>query len=102
MPALYLGHAAPPLVDDELLTSQLASLACGLPDAVMAALEPAGWFVIWDVPFPEDDEGLRQLPGRVMSRIQFFEAQIDDQLLPATTTTISSLATGTTTSGRWS
>ncbi len=49
---------------------------------VLAALEPDGWFVISDFPFPEDDEGLRSVPGRIMSGIQFFEAQIDDQLLP--------------------
>ncbi|HLS45035.1 MAG TPA: class I SAM-dependent methyltransferase [Ornithinicoccus sp.] len=49
---------------------------------VLAALEPGGWFVISDFPFPETDEALRTLPGRIMSGIQFFEAQIDDQLLP--------------------
>lgn len=30
----------------------------------------------------DTDEGLRTVPGRIMSGIQFFEAQIDDQLLP--------------------
>jgi SAM-dependent methyltransferase len=45
-------------------------------------LEPGGWFVISDFPFPDTDEGLRSVPGRIMSGIQFFEAQIDDQLLP--------------------
>ncbi|TFV89481.1 class I SAM-dependent methyltransferase [Blastococcus sp. CT_GayMR16] len=49
---------------------------------VMAALEPGGWFVISDFPFPDTDEGLRSVPGRIMTGIQFFEAQIDDQLLP--------------------
>ena len=49
---------------------------------VRAALEPGGWFVISDFPFPDTDEGLRTAPGRIMSGIQFFEAQIDDQLLP--------------------
>ncbi|SDF53181.1 Methyltransferase domain-containing protein [Blastococcus aurantiacus] len=49
---------------------------------VRAALEPGGWFVISDFPFPDTDEGLRAVPGRIMSGIQFFEAQIDDQLLP--------------------
>ena len=49
---------------------------------VKAALEPGGWFVISDFPFPDTDEGLRSVPGRIMSGIQFFEAQIDDQLLP--------------------
>jgi ubiquinone/menaquinone biosynthesis C-methylase UbiE len=49
---------------------------------VRAALVPGGWFVISDFPFPDDNEGLRTAPGRVMSGIQFFEAQIDDQLVP--------------------
>lgn len=49
---------------------------------VHEALEPGGWFAISDFPFPDTDEGLRSLPGRIMSGIQFFEAQIDDQLLP--------------------
>ena len=47
-----------------------------------AALEPGGWFVISDFPFPDTDEALRTPAGRVMCGIQFFEAQIDDQLLP--------------------
>ena len=50
--------------------------------SVHDALEPGGWFVISDFPFPDTDEGLRSVPGRVMGAIQFFEAQIDDQLLP--------------------
>jgi ubiquinone/menaquinone biosynthesis C-methylase UbiE len=49
---------------------------------VKGALEPGGWFVISDFPFPDDDAGLRSAPGRVMTGIQFFEAQIDDQLVP--------------------
>ena len=49
---------------------------------VHAVLEPGGWFVISDFPFPDTDEALRTAPGRIMSGIQFFEAQIDDQLLP--------------------
>ena len=49
---------------------------------VHAALEPGGWFVISDLPFPDSPEGLQTVPGRVMSGIQFWEAQIDDQLLP--------------------
>ncbi len=47
-----------------------------------AALEPGGWFVISDFPFPDNDAALRTAPGRIMCGIQFFEAQIDDQLLP--------------------
>jgi SAM-dependent methyltransferase len=49
---------------------------------VLAALEPGGWFVISDFPFPDTEAGLRSVPGRVMGAIQCFEAQIDDQLLP--------------------
>jgi len=52
---------------------------------VRAALEPGGWFVISDFPFPDTDETLRTAPGRIMCGIQFFEAQIDDQLLPRKT-----------------
>jgi SAM-dependent methyltransferase len=54
----------------------------GATSRVRDALEPGGWFVISDFPFPDDDAGLRSAPGRVMSGIQFFEAQIDDQLVP--------------------
>jgi SAM-dependent methyltransferase len=46
------------------------------------ALKAGGQFVISDFPFPDSDEGLRTPPARVMSGIQFFEALIDDQLLP--------------------
>jgi ubiquinone/menaquinone biosynthesis C-methylase UbiE len=49
---------------------------------IKASLEPGGCFVISDFPFPDTDDGLRTVPGRVMAGIQFFEAQIDDQLLP--------------------
>jgi hypothetical protein len=38
--------------------------------------------VISDFPFPDTEEGLGSAPGRVMGAIQFFEAQIDDHLLP--------------------
>ena len=37
---------------------------------------------IVDFPFPDTAEGLRTVPGRIMSGVQFFEALIDDQLLP--------------------
>jgi SAM-dependent methyltransferase len=49
---------------------------------VLVALEPGGWFVISDFPFPDTDQGLRSVPGRIMCGIQIFESQIDDQLLP--------------------
>jgi SAM-dependent methyltransferase len=51
-------------------------------ERVRQALRPGGWFVISDFPFPDDDEGLQSAAGQIMSAIQFFEAQIDDQLLP--------------------
>ncbi|MPV36304.1 class I SAM-dependent methyltransferase [Georgenia subflava] len=54
-------------------------------ERVREALVPGGWFVISDFPFPDTDAGLRTVPGRIMSGIQFFEAQIDDQLLPRAT-----------------
>jgi SAM-dependent methyltransferase len=50
--------------------------------SIHRALKPGGTFVISDFPFPESHEGLRTPPARVMGGIQFFEAQIDDQLLP--------------------
>ncbi len=49
---------------------------------VRSALRPGGVFVISDFPFPDTDPGLQAVPGRIMSGIQFFEAQIDDQLVP--------------------
>lgn len=49
---------------------------------VHQALKPDGLFVISDFPFPESAEGLRSPAGRFMLGIQFFEAQIGDQLLP--------------------
>lgn len=49
---------------------------------VHRSLRPGGWFAISDFPFPESTEGLRTVPGRVMSGIQLFEALIGDQLLP--------------------
>lgn len=52
---------------------------------VKRALRPGGNFVISDFPFPDTDQALRTVPGRIMSGIQFFEAQIDDQLLPVAT-----------------
>ena len=49
---------------------------------VYRALKPDGYFVISDFPFPDSIEGTRTVPARIMSGIQFFEALIDDQLLP--------------------
>ena len=50
--------------------------------AIRRALKPGGYFLNSDFPFPETGEGIRTIPGQVMSGIQFFEALIDDQLLP--------------------
>jgi SAM-dependent methyltransferase len=49
--------------------------------AVYRALKPGGYFLNSDFPFPASGEGIRTVPGRIMSGIQFFEALIDDQLL---------------------
>ncbi len=49
--------------------------------AIYRALKPGGFFLNSDFPFPESAEGIRTVPGRIMSGIQFFEALIDDQLL---------------------
>ncbi|MBY5162023.1 methyltransferase domain-containing protein [Salsipaludibacter albus] len=69
-----------------LVVNNISMHECRDIDAVMsrvvAALEPGGWFVISDLPFPTTDEGLRTAAGRIMSGIQYYEAQIDDQLLP--------------------
>jgi SAM-dependent methyltransferase len=69
----------------DLITNNVSMHECRDIDAVTAnihrALTPGGWFVISDFPFPGTTEGLRTVPGRVMSGIQFFEALIDDQLL---------------------
>lgn len=49
---------------------------------VHRALKPGGQFVISDFPFPESHAEMRTVPARVLSGIQYFEALIDDQLLP--------------------
>ena len=43
MPALYVGHGAPPLVDDELWTSQLAAWARDLPRPSSILMVSAHW-----------------------------------------------------------
>ena len=69
-----------------LITNNISMHECRDIDAVTAnvhaALEPGGWFVISDLPFPESADGLQTVPGRIMTGIQFWEAQIDDRLLP--------------------
>jgi SAM-dependent methyltransferase len=70
----------------DLVLNNISMHECRNIDEVTAriqrALRPGGWFVISDFPFPDTDEGLTSVPGRIMSAIQFFEAQIEDQLLP--------------------
>jgi 4,5-DOPA dioxygenase extradiol len=43
MPALYIGHGAPPLLDDALWSSQLAGLAAGLPRPKAILIVSAHW-----------------------------------------------------------
>ena len=52
---------------------------------IYRALKPDGYFVISDFSFPESTEGCRTIPARIMSGIQFFEANIGDQLQPVKT-----------------
>jgi SAM-dependent methyltransferase len=81
-PLEQLDHAE----EFDLVINNISMHECRDIDEVTArirrALRPGGWFVISDFPFPDTDEGLASVPGRIMSAIQFFEAQIDDQLLP--------------------
>lgn len=70
----------------DLVINNISMHECRDADRVTAnvhdALVPGGWFVISDLPFPATTEGLRSLPGRVMTGIQYWEARIDDQLVP--------------------
>ena len=43
MPALYIGHGAPPLLDDALWSSQLRSLAADLPRPKAILIVSAHW-----------------------------------------------------------
>jgi len=43
MPAVYLGHGAPPLVDDPLWTTQLAAWAGALPKPTAILVVSAHW-----------------------------------------------------------
>ena len=43
MPVLYLGHGAPPLLDDELWTGQLAAWAATLPRPRAVLIVSAHW-----------------------------------------------------------
>ncbi len=73
----------------DLITNNISMHECRdinrVTDNIRRALRPGGYFVISDFPFPDTDKALRTVPGRIMSGIQFFEAQIDDQLLPVAT-----------------
>ena len=70
----------------DLITINISMHECRDIEKVTAnvykALKPGGFFVISDFPFPENIEGLRAIPGKIMGGIQFFEALIGDQLLP--------------------
>jgi len=43
MPALYIGHGAPPLLDDQLWSSQLSGLAADLPRPTAILIVSAHW-----------------------------------------------------------
>ncbi|MCW2866826.1 MAG: dioxygenase, partial [Marmoricola sp.] len=43
MPALYIGHGAPPLLDDPLWSGQLRDLAAGLPRPTAILIVSAHW-----------------------------------------------------------
>ena len=43
LPALYLGHGAPPLLDDPLWMAQLAGWAPGLPRPTSVLIVSAHW-----------------------------------------------------------
>ncbi len=73
----------------DLVTNNISMHECRdierVTENIKRALRPGGYFVISDFPFPDTDQALRTLPGRIMAGIQFFEAQIEDQLLPVAT-----------------
>ncbi|HUP15079.1 MAG TPA: class I SAM-dependent methyltransferase [Acidimicrobiia bacterium] len=73
----------------DLVTNNISMHECRniekVTENIKRALRPDGYFVISDFPFPDTDQALRTVPGRIMAGIQFFEAQIDDQLLPVAT-----------------
>lgn len=70
----------------DLVTINISMHECRDIEKVAAnihrALRPGGVVAISDFPFPREPAGLRTVPGRIMAAIQFFEALIDDQLLP--------------------
>lgn len=43
MPALYIGHGAPPLLDDPVWSAQLRGLADGLPRPTSILIVSAHW-----------------------------------------------------------
>ncbi|MBI4260266.1 MAG: methyltransferase domain-containing protein [Actinobacteria bacterium] len=73
----------------DLVTNNISMHECRdierVTENISRALRPDGYLVISDFPFPDTDQALRTVPGRIMAGIQFFEAQIDDQLLPVAT-----------------
>ena len=50
--------------------------------AMYKALKRGGVILVSEFPYPETPEGLKTPPARVMSGVQYFEAAINDQLMP--------------------
>lgn len=50
---------------------------------VRNALDDGGTFLISEFPFPENEDDCRTVPGKLMCGVQFFEAHIGCQLMPA-------------------
>ena len=51
-------------------------------ERVHRALDGGGTFLVSEFPFPEREEDMRTVPGRLMCGVQAFEAHIGCQLLP--------------------
>jgi ubiquinone/menaquinone biosynthesis C-methylase UbiE len=87
---VQLVHSPMEDLDDDgafdVVVNNISMHECRDIDTVVAstyrALRPGGVFVISDFPFPDAADALKTPAGRFMSGIQFFEALIDDQLLP--------------------
>lgn len=69
----------------DLITVNVSMHECRDIDLVTAsvhsALRPGGYFLNSDFAFPATGDGLRTVAGRILTGIQLFEAQIDDQLV---------------------
>lgn len=51
-------------------------------ESMYRALKTGGIIIISEFPYPDIQDNLRTPPSRVMSGVQYFEAMINDQLLP--------------------